>query len=95
MHACALGLKHSWLYSNGQVGITIFFSNVVHLRKSNCRKDGRAIIVTSAGLSWTVEDTVAMLDYFEIIKLLQSVIHHWKCLLLRYIMVSVAWQYVN
>ena len=38
---------------------------------------------------------VAMLDDFEIIKLLQSVIHHWIGILLRYIMVSVAWPYVN
>ena len=37
---------------------------------------------------------VAMLDDFEIIKLLQSVIH-WIGILLRYIMVSVAWPYVN
>ena len=38
---------------------------------------------------------VAMLDDFEIIKLLQSVIHHWKGILLRYTMVSVVWQYMN
>ena len=38
---------------------------------------------------------VAMLDHFEIIKLLQSIIHRWKGVLLRYIMVSVVWLYVN
>ena len=32
---------------------------------------------------------LAMLDHFEIIKSLQSIIHRWKGLLLRYIMVSV------
>ena len=37
----------------------------------------------------------AMLDHFEIIQLLQSVIHHWKGMLFRYIMVSVVWMYVN
>ena len=37
----------------------------------------------------------AMLDHFEIIKLLQSIIHRWKGLLLRYIMVSVVWLYIN
>ena len=31
---------------------------------------------------------MAMLDHFEIIKLLQSIIHNWKGLLLRYIMPS-------
>ena len=38
---------------------------------------------------------VAMLDHFEIINLLQSSIHHWKGLLLRYIMISVVCLYVN
>ena len=38
---------------------------------------------------------LAMLDHFEIIKLLESVIHHWKGILLRYIMVLVVWLYVN
>ena len=38
---------------------------------------------------------IAMLDNFEIIKLLQSIIHHWKGMLLRYIMVSVAWLHAN
>ena len=38
---------------------------------------------------------IAMLDHFEIIKLLQSIIHRWKGLLLRYIMVSVVWLYIN
>ena len=32
-----------------------------------------------------------MLDRFEIIKLLQSIIHRWKGLLIRYIIVSVVW----
>ena len=37
---------------------------------------------------------VAMLDPFEIIKLLQRTMRHWKGLL-RYIMASVVWLYVN
>ena len=31
-----------------------------------------------------------MLDDFDIIKLLQSVIYHWKGILLKYIMVPIA-----
>ena len=38
---------------------------------------------------------VAMRDHFEITNLLQGIIHHWKGMLLRYIMVSVLWLYVN
>ena len=42
----------------------------------------------------TILPKLAMLDHFEIIKLLQSIMHHWKGILLRYIMVSVVWLYV-
>ena len=43
----------------------------------------------------TIEIYIAMLDHFEITKLLKSIIHRWKGLLLRYIMVSVVLLYVN
>ena len=64
MHACALGLNYSWLLSNGQIGITIFFQRgptFPSVRKSNCGKDGRAMMLASARLSWTVQDTVVVM----------------------------------
>ena len=33
-----------------------------YVRKSNCGNDGRAIMLASAGLSWTVEDTVVVMS---------------------------------
>ena len=57
------------------------------------------VIHTSASIILIARDVkifyIAMLDDFEIIKLLRSVIHNLKGILLRYIMVSVVWQYMN
>ena len=68
-------------------------SNAISSKISMDRK--LAWVENCTGNCISDSNSVAMLDHFEIIKLLQSIIHRWKGLLLRYIMVSVVWLYVN
>ena len=57
--------------------------------------DTRHVGVDTRHVGIDTRHQVAMLGHFDIIMLLQMVIHHWKNMLLRYITISVTWLYVN